>query len=109
GPDRGLHLRVVRGEHRLPGDGSGFTSRIHVDDLAQLVLASRRAPRETFVVGDLSPAPQREVVAWIAREYGVPLPPSVPVEAVHETLRADRRIDGRRALAALRVTLAYPR
>jgi nucleoside-diphosphate-sugar epimerase len=108
GPDRGLHLRVVRGEHRIPGDGSGATSRIHVEDLAQLVLASLGARRETFVVGDLSPAPQREVVGWIAQEYGVPMPPSVPVEAVHETLRGDRRVDGRRALDVLGVTLLYP-
>ena len=39
---------------------------------------------------------------------GVPLPPFVPLESVHESLRADRRIDASRALATLGVTLRYP-
>jgi nucleoside-diphosphate-sugar epimerase len=108
GADRGLHVRVRSGAHRIPDDGSNFTSRIHAEDLAQLLLASRNVRAETFVVGDLAPAMQREIVAWIAAEYGVPMPPSVPGESVHETLRADRRIDPSRALATLAVTLRYP-
>ncbi len=108
GPDRGLHVRVVRGEHRIPGDGANFTSRIHVEDLAALLLAARKTRGETFVVGDQAPATQREIVAWIAKEHGVPLPASVPPEQVHETLRADRQVDSSRALAALGITLAYP-
>ena len=110
GRDRGLHVRVVKGEHRIPGDGTRFLSRIHVEDLAQLVLActAQSARRETFVVGDLEPAPQVEVVRFIAEAYGVPLPPSVPLESVHESLRADRRVDASRALATFGLTLRYP-
>lgn len=108
GPERGLHLRVTRGEHKIPGDGSRYLSRIHVDDLAALVLAASQKRGETYVVGDLSPAPHGEVVAWIAEQYGVPLPPHVPLESVHETLRADRRVDASRALRELGVTLRYP-
>ncbi len=111
GPDRGLHLRVTRGAHRIPGDGSRFLSRIHVDDLAQLVLASGAqsgARSETFVVGDLEPARHIDVVRFIADAHGVPMPPCVPLESVHESLRADRRVDASRALAALKVTLRYP-
>ena len=108
GIDRGLHLRVTRGEHKIPGDGTRWLSRIHVEDLAALVLAASRTHGETYVVGDLAPAPHGEVVAWIAERYGVPLPPSVPIESVHETLRADRRVDGGRALRDLGVTLSFP-
>lgn len=108
GPERGLHLRVVRGEHRIPGDGARFASRIHVDDLATLILASAAVRGETFIVGDLEPAPQIDVVRWICEEWGCPMPPSVPPETVHETLRYSRRIDPRRALAVLGVTLRYP-
>ena len=108
GPDRGLHVRVRRGEHRLPGDGSRFTSRIHVVDLAAHLLAARGVRRETFVVGDLEPASQAEVCRWICERYGVPYPPSVPIEEVHETLRSDRRVDGSRAREELDVTLRYP-
>ncbi len=107
GPERGLHVRVVRGEHRIPGDGTRFLSRIHVEDLAQLVLAA--LPRgDTMVVGDLEPAPHGDVVRFICESYGVPMPPFVPLESVHESLRADRRVDASRALAASGITLRYP-
>jgi nucleoside-diphosphate-sugar epimerase len=111
GRERGLHARVLRGEHRIPGDGTRYLSRIHVYDLAQLVLALAHAhtPRgDTMLVGDLDPAPHGDVVRFISEAYGVPLPPFVPLESVHESLRADRRVDGSRALAASGVTLRYP-
>lgn len=108
GPERGLHVRVLAGLHKVAGDGSGATSRIHVEDLAALALAAPRAPRRTFVVGDAEPARQRDVVDWIVETYGVSQPPSVPAAMVHETLRGDRRVDGRGALEALGVTLRYP-
>jgi nucleoside-diphosphate-sugar epimerase len=111
GKDRGLHVRVQKGEHRVPGDGTRYLSRIHVQDLAQLALAaggpSVKRP-DTFVVGDLEPAPHVEVVRFIAREHGVNMPPSVPLESVHESLRADRRVDPSRALAAFPITFTYP-
>jgi nucleoside-diphosphate-sugar epimerase len=108
GPDRGLHVRVIRGEHRIPGDGSRTLSRIHVDDLAALALATADAPAETFVIGDLAPAAHIEVVRFICEGYRVPMPPSVPLESLHASLRADRAIDASYALAKLSVTLRYP-
>jgi nucleoside-diphosphate-sugar epimerase len=107
GPDRGLHVRVLRGEHRIPGDGTRYLSRIHVADLAQLVLASL-PPGAAMVVGDLEPAPHGDVVRFICEAYGVPMPPFVPLESVHESLRADRRVDASRALAAAGIRLRYP-
>ena len=108
GPDRGLHVRVVRGEHRVPGDGTRFLSRVHIDDLAQFVLGAPSAPGETFVVGDLEPAPHIEVVRFLCGAYGVAMPPHVPLESVHASLRADRRVDASRAIAVLGVALTFP-
>ncbi len=108
GPDRGLHVRVVSGQHRLPGEARGFLSRVHAEDLAELVLASAPVHGETFVVGDLEPAPQRETVEWICAEWGCAPPPTVPPEQVHESLRRDRRVDPSRVLRVLGVTLRYP-
>ena len=111
GPDRGLHVRVLKGEHRIPGDGTRFLSRIHIEDLAQLVLAAGAAGHargETYVVGDAEPASQIDVVRFIAESYRVPLPAHVPLESVHESLRADRRVDSSRALRTLGVTLRHP-
>jgi nucleoside-diphosphate-sugar epimerase len=108
GPGRGIHVRLARGEFRLSGDGSRYGSRIHVEDLAELLLASAKTPGETFVVGDLEPCQQREMVAWLCQQLGVPFPPSAPLSEVHETLRRNRRVDSTVALERLGVTLKYP-
>jgi nucleoside-diphosphate-sugar epimerase len=121
GRDRGLHMRILRGEHRIPGDGTRYLSRIHVDDLAQLILVLVPATAhahahahaharigETFVVGDREPARHIDVVRFVCETYGVPLPPFVPLESVHESLRADRRVDASRALATSGIALRYP-
>ncbi len=108
GPDRGLHMRILRGEHRIPGTGSHTLSRIHIVDLAQLALATEAVRGETFIVGDLVPAPHLEVVQFVCEAYGVPMPPHVPLAEVHESLRVDRQLDPSRALSALGVTLTYP-
>jgi nucleoside-diphosphate-sugar epimerase len=108
GRERGIHQRLRRGDFKLSGDGSRYGSRIHVEDLAELLLASAAAPGETFVVGDLEPCRQIDMVRWLCHELGLPLPPSAPLTEVHETLRRNRRIDSSRALERLGVTLKYP-
>lgn len=108
GEERGLHRRVMRGEHRIPGDGSHTISRIHVEDLAALILATRTVRGETFVVGDLEPAAHLEVVRFVCESHGLALPPFAPLHEVPESLRANRAIDPRRALRVLGVTLRYP-
>lgn len=108
GPERGLHRRIVTGQHRIPGDGSRTLSRIHVEDLASFIWAARGVKGETFVLGDLEPAAHIEVVRFVCSSYGVALPESVPLSEVPVSLRADRRVDPWRALQVLGVTLRYP-
>lgn len=108
GAERGIHRRLARGEFKLSGDGSRYGSRIHVEDLAALLLASAAAPGETFVVGDLEPCRQREMVSWLCQQLGLPFPASAPLSEVHETLRRNRRVDSSRALRLLGVSLRYP-
>ena len=38
GRGSGLHHRLLGGQYRLPGDGSNYVSRIHVDDLSAMIL-----------------------------------------------------------------------
>lgn len=110
GPGRGLHVRLARGEHRIAGDGLAVVSRIHVTDLARLALAAldRGARGSIFNVADATPAPQIEVITWLAARLGVPVPPSVPAESLHETLRHDRAVDGALARRSLGLELLYP-
>ena len=108
GPDRGLHVRVRGGQHKIPGDGTRFISRIHADDLATLLYAARLVRGETFVVGDLEPARHLDVVRFVCETFGVALPPFEPLESAAVSLRADRRVLPERALSRLGVTLEYP-
>lgn len=110
GPGRGLHRSLQSGIYRLPGDGSGVISRIHVDDLAQVLLAALVADvaGRTFVVGDLHPVPQREVVEWLCEKMGVAMPASVPLDQAPRTLRGSRSVDPGETLSELGVSLRYP-
>ncbi|HEY9789729.1 MAG TPA: NAD-dependent epimerase/dehydratase family protein [Candidatus Obscuribacterales bacterium] len=110
GPSFGLHKRLRDGSFRLPGDGSRLSSRIHVDDLAALVLALFASGKhsDTFVVGDLKPASHKEVAQWLCDRLELPLPESAPLDALHYTLRANRAVDPSRALNELGVQLKYP-
>ena len=40
GAERGIHVRLARGDFKLSGDGSRYGSRIHVEDLAAKMRAS---------------------------------------------------------------------
>jgi len=115
-PDSGLHTRLLSGTYKLPGDGSKFTSRIHLKDLARIILAifSRTAsskpiaPGSLYVVGDEKPTTQLEVVTWLCNRLHIPIPESVPLEAVSETLRGNRRVSAQKILKELNLNLEFP-
>lgn len=110
GPDRGLHLRLARGEHRIAGDGHAVVSRIHVEDLARLALAAldRGERGALYNAADDAPVPQIEVIRWLCARLDLPLPGAVAPETLHETLRHDRAISSARIQAALGVRLRFP-
>ena len=113
GPGRGLHLRLQSGTFRIPGDGSGIVSRIHVGDLARLILGLLRRGvaekhGEVFVAADDTPVPQIEVIEWLCRRLALPTPPRVPIDQAPATLRHDRAIDNRRIKAWTGLSLLYP-
>jgi nucleoside-diphosphate-sugar epimerase len=113
GPGRGLHVRIESGNFRIPGDGKGIVSRIHVADLAQLILGIFRLAREgkrgeVFVAADDTPVPQIEAIEWLCRRLGRPTPPHVPLNQAPETLRHDRAIDNRRIKSWTGLALLYP-
>ncbi|HEX6240192.1 MAG TPA: NAD-dependent epimerase/dehydratase family protein [Polyangiales bacterium] len=110
GPGRGQHERVRSGSARIVGDGSHHICRIHVEDLARALLAAvrLRLGPEAYLVADDLPAPQGEVVRFLAARLGVPVPPSVPLELAPETLRHDRQLDASRFKRAARISWRYP-
>ena len=57
-------------------------NRIHVDDIAAVLMASIERPRPGAIynVADDEPAPPQDMVAYAATLAGVPAPPEIPFE-----------------------------
>ncbi len=109
GPGRGAHVSIPRGTFHLAGDGMNFVSRIHVDDLAALTEAALFADATgAWPVADEEPARSCDLAAFVCELLRCPMPQSVLIEQLHETRRADRRVDGTAVRHLLAVRLQYP-
>ncbi len=83
GPGRGPFEKVRDGSaRRIIKPGQVF-SRIHVDDIAQVLAASiaRPDPGRVYNVCDDDPAPPQDVLSHAAQLLGLPEPPAVPYDA----------------------------
>jgi nucleoside-diphosphate-sugar epimerase len=100
---------------RVKKDGQVF-SRIHVEDIANVLEASIAQPRAGAIynVADDEPAAPGEVVAYAAKLIGVEPPPEVAFAEADLTPMArsfyegSRRIGNQRIKSELGVTLRYP-
>ena len=109
GPGRGIHVSMQRGTWRLAGDGLNYVSRIHVDDLAAVAAAALVSDLTgVWPVADEQPCTSLEIARFCADLLGVAMPPAASAAELHETRRADRRVDGRAVLERLGVALRYP-
>jgi nucleoside-diphosphate-sugar epimerase len=82
GPGRGPFAKVRDGTaRRIIKKGQVF-SRIHVEDIAQVLQASIDRPRAggIYNVCDDEPAPPQDVIEHAATLLGLPVPPAVPFE-----------------------------
>ena len=116
GPGRGPFAKVRRGTaRRIVKPGQVF-SRIHVDDIAQTVLASinRPDPGAIYNVCDDDPAPPQDVLSHAAALLGVSLPPEEDYATAEMTPMArsfyaeSKRVRNDRIKRELGVSLLYP-
>lgn len=110
-PGNGLHKRLKDGTYKLPEGGKNTTSRIHLTDLARIILQiidKEHLDDVTYVVGDRYPCTQLEIVSWLCEQINLPLPESVPMAEVNPTLRGNRAIQSNRILEELNMELSYP-
>lgn len=100
---------------RLYKPGQVF-SRIHVEDIARILMHSvqRPQPGEIYNCSDDAPAPSHEVVAYAAELLAMEPPPLTPIEEAEMTpmlksfYAVSRRIANRKVKEALGVSLRYP-
>lgn len=116
GPGRGPFAKVRAGTaRRIIKPGQVF-SRIHVEDIAQVLLASinRPNPGAIYNVCDNQPAPPEDVIGYAAELLGLPLPPAVDFDTAEMTPMArsfyaeSKRTDNSRLQKELGVRLLYP-
>ncbi|MEM6726975.1 MAG: SDR family oxidoreductase [Pseudomonadota bacterium] len=116
GPGRGPFSKVRDGTaRRIIKDGQVF-SRIHVEDIGQVLAASLLRPRPGAIynVCDDDPAPPQDVIGHAAELLGLPLPPAVDfAEAALSPMARSfyaesKRVKNTRLRDELGVRLRYP-
>lgn len=116
GPGRGPFSKLRRGGlRRIIKPGQVF-SRIHVDDIAQVLAASMVQPNPGAIynVCDDEPVPPQDVIGYAAELQGLPLPPAVPYDEADLTPMArsfyneNKRVKNNRIKQELGVSLLYP-
>ncbi|MCA0846690.1 SDR family oxidoreductase [Salipiger thiooxidans] len=116
GPGRGPFEKVRNGTaRRIVKPGQVF-SRIHVEDIAQVLEASirRPAPGCAYNLCDDDPAPPQDVLLHAAELLGVAPPPEIGFDAAEMSPMArsfyaeNKRVSNRRIKEELGVQLRYP-
>lgn len=116
GPGRSALDQVRAGRARCIDKPGHLFSRIHVEDIARVLLASIALPNpgRVYNVCDDEPAPAAEVTAYACKLLGVEPPSPIALEEAEMSPMAlsfwqdNRLVSNRRLHEELGVTLAYP-
>lgn len=116
GPGRGPFEKVRSGTARRIVKSGQVFSRIHVEDIATVLVASmaRPNPGAAYNVCDDDPAPPEDVIAEAARLLGLPVPPAEDFATADMTPMArsfyaeSKRVSNARIKRELGVKLIYP-
>lgn len=116
GPGRSAIDDVLDGAARRIDKPGQVFSRVHVEDIAQVVLASMQHPQPGAIynVCDDEPTPAHEVVSYAAQLLGKNAPPMIPFEQAElsamgrEFYSSSRRVRNERIKNELGVVLRYP-
>ena len=116
GPGRNAFESLKSGKaQRVIKQGQIF-SRIHVEDIAGVLLASINEPNpgRIYNMADDEPCPPQDVIAYAAELLGLPIPPDIPFEdaklsAMAKSFYADsKRVSNVRIKNELSYELKYP-
>ena len=116
GPGRGPFAKVRNGTaRRIIKQGQVF-SRIHVEDIAQVLWASITRPNigAVYNLCDNDPAPPEDVIEYAAQLLGAPVPPAIDYETAEMTPMArsfyaeSKKVSNERIKTELGVKLKYP-
>ena len=116
GEDRNVMEMIKKNRATLIKDSRSFSSRIHVADIVQVLIASMQIPNagNIYNIADDYPCPFTEVAQYVAELMGVNLP--APVDIYDESISPmrrefeaeSRRIRNDKIKTELGVKLLYP-
>lgn len=116
GPGRGPFAKLRNGTaRRIIKPGQVF-SRIHVEDIVQVLIASisKPNPGAAYNLCDDQPAPPQDIIACAAEMLGMPAPPEIAFEDADLSPMArsfysdSKRVSNEKIKRELGVTLRYP-
>ncbi len=116
GPGRSALDKIRDGTARRIVKPGQMFSRIHVEDIVQVLLASiaRPAPGTAYNVADNKPCPPQDVIEEAANLLNAPVPPDIDFETADISPMArsfyadNKRVRNTRIKEELGVTLRYP-
>ncbi len=116
GPGRSALDSVRAGIARRVEKEGHVSSRIHVEDIVRILIASMNNPQPGAIynVCDDHPAPSHEVIACACELLGIEPPPLVPIEEadlapIARSFYSDnKRVSNRRVKEKLGIELKYP-
>lgn len=99
-------------------DSQSYTNRIHADDLARVCIAAanRGVAGAIYNVSDGQPGTMAQYFNAVAAIFGLPAPPTIGIREARQRFSAEmlsyldesRRIDNRKMLLGLGISLQYP-
>lgn len=118
GPERLPIARLQQGTPVVREEECGYTNRIHLEDLVTICLAAARHARgiEIYNVSDGHPGTMSGYFFVVADALGIERPIAITLEQARQQLTPamlsylseSRRLDNRKLLRGLGVTLRYP-
>ena len=116
GPGRLPVERLRQGSPVLREQECGYTNRIHADDLAAVCVAAAERGQGIYNVSDGHPGTMADYFNKVADLYRLPYPTQIGFDQARTLLSAEmmsylaesRRLDNRRMLAELGISLLYP-
>ena len=116
GPGRSVVDNLRKGTARRIAKPGQVFNRIHVDDIARVLVAAidKETSHSIFNVSDDEPAPPEDVIAYAAELIGLSVPPAIPFEEAGLSGMAasfwaeSKRISNTRIRRDLGVELLYP-
>lgn len=114
GPGRSTADSLRSGKYRLVGDGTKWTNRIHVEDLADIIIASVSLDGvpEILSVSDDTPIQAIELVNFLCEKLSLPFPSRVSEQELEAqgayTMLSNQRVNNTTMKRVLGISLAYP-